>query len=649
MASAPYRAARWLLAALWIAAGTICAGAGEPPLAFTTHGGDAWTFEKPIELTVSEGACDEVALASPAATLVERPVSGRVRARLPLVAGSNVVRAECRKGGVRASEPITQHWLVRLRDAPRARVTVHAGVAGLTLDAGASEPAASRPAPINRYLWHFGPAGDAPARLPGDGSSRVTVPTPAKDGDYRVRLVIADEAGRTDGTTVALRVSGGKVHAVDDMRDRPAWVRDAVIYGVMLPAFDPPGLAGVMGRLDALRALGVDTLWLSPLTASAPADFGYAVTDHFALRSNAGSEADLRSLVAASHARNMRVILDFVPNHLSDRHPYYVDAARHGRASPYFDFFERTPAGEAAHYFDWTNLKNLNYANPEVRQMMIEAFAHWVRAFDIDGFRVDVAWGPRRRAPDFWPHWRRELKRINPDLLLLAEASARDPFYGANGFDAAYDWTDQLGEWAWAKAFAAPGHIAARLRSALAGGEKASTPVFRFLNNNDTGARFVTRHGAAKTRVAAAMLMTLPGIPGLYTGDETGAEFEPYDQRGAIAWTDRHGLQAWYTALLRLRRDAPALRSHGLRMLDLADAGQVLGYVRPGGTPREGVLVLLNYGAEPAEVTLPEDALAGLGAAGGTLQDLLDEDAVVRADGRPIRLAGHGVRILQPR
>jgi glycosidase len=417
----------------------------------------------------------------------------------------------------------------------------------------------------------------------------------------------------------------------------------------MAAAFDPPGLAGVARRLDALRALGVNTVWLSPLAQTAPADFGYAVTDHFALRSDAGGEADLRALVAAAHARSMRVILDFVPNHLSDRHPYYVDASRHGRASPYFDFFERTASGDAAHYFDWISLKNLNYANPEVRRMMIEAFAHWVRTFDIDGFRVDAAWGPRQRAPDFWPQWRRELKRIKPELLLLAEASARDPYYAANGFDAAYDWTDQLGVWAWAEAFAEPREIAGRLRRALAAGGKAGElPVFRFLNNNDTGARFVTRHGAARTRVASAMLLTLPGIPGLYTGDEVGSQFEPYNQRGAISWTDTHGLLAWYAGLLLLRHDAPALRSRGLRVLDLPDASQVLGYIRPGGTARDGILVLLNYGAEPTDVLLPEGALAELGAAGDTLHDLLEESAV-RPDGRAIRLAGHGVRILQSR
>lgn len=120
-------------------------------------------------------------------------------------------------------------------------------------------------------------------------------------------------------------------------------------------------------------------------------------------------------------------MMDFVPNHVSEQHAYFTEAIARAAASPYFNFFARDQDGNAKHYFDWSNLKSLNYGNPEVQRLVIEAFAHWVREFDIDGFRVDAAWGPRQRAPDFCPRCRRELKRIKPDMLLLAEASAHDP------------------------------------------------------------------------------------------------------------------------------------------------------------------------------------------------------------------------------
>jgi cyclomaltodextrinase / maltogenic alpha-amylase / neopullulanase len=85
--------------------------------------------------------------------------------------------------------------------------------------------------------------------------------------------------------------------------------------------------------------LGVTTLWLTPITGAPTQDFGYAV----------GSEAELRDLVTAAHARGLRVILDLVPNHLSDQHTYFLDDASHGRASPYFTFFARSAQGTATH------------------------------------------------------------------------------------------------------------------------------------------------------------------------------------------------------------------------------------------------------------------------------------------------------------
>jgi cyclomaltodextrinase / maltogenic alpha-amylase / neopullulanase len=439
-------------------------------------------------------------------------------------------------------------------------------------------------------------------------------------------------------------VRDGKPETIDLTREHAAWIDGAVVYGVVPHLFGPRGLADVTERLDKLAALGVTTLWLSPITAAARNDFGYAVTDYFRLRQDFGSEADLRELIAAAHARGVRVILDFVPNHVSDQNAYFADAATHAQASPYFGFFQRTPAGAATHYFAWTNLKNLNYDNPEVRRLVIEAFAYWVREFDVDGFRVDVAWGPRERAPDFWPRWRAELKRIKPDLLLLAEASARDPYYAEHGFDAAYDWTDKLGEWAWADAFADEPKTARRLRAAIAAAA-AKGLVFRFINNNDTGQRFITRFGPARTRLAAAMLLTLPGLPGLFAGDEVGAAFEPYRASKPIAWDDPYGLKPWYARLIALRRAHPALRSRQLVLLDTAAADQVLAYVRPGQNGEPPILVLLNYGDAAVQLALPGEAMQMLGPA-DALIDLLDGKEVPRS-GDNIDLPGRAVRIVQ--
>jgi len=337
---------------------------------------------------------------------------------------------------------------VRLHNAPTASIGVSESGTGVTLDGRASTPAPVGAAAIARYEWRTGDGNLPPLAALLASGPRVELAAPMRDGEYTIALKVTDDAGRTDESAVLLRARRGVLREVDPKHDHAAWIDRAVFYGVVPRLFGPRGLPDVTARLDQLAGLGVTALWLSPVMKSPPGDFGYAVTDYFHVRSSLGSDEDLHDLIRAAHARGIRVILDFVPNHLSDQNAYFTDTIAYARASPYFDFFERGRDGRAGHYFDWTNLENLNYANPEVERLVIEAFAYWVRGFDVDGFRVDAAWGPRPRAPDFWPRLRTELRRIKPDLVLIAEASARDAYYGRHRFDAAYDWTDKLGEWA---------------------------------------------------------------------------------------------------------------------------------------------------------------------------------------------------------
>jgi hypothetical protein len=551
-------------------------------LDFATAGGEAWTFEKRIEGTVT-GECSDITITSPVGSVTAWQRDGRFGAAVRLREGANDIQAFCRneRGLLPAA---SQQWKVPLRDGPRAwaRSVVVSGV--LTFDAGRSEPAEGRKAPIVSHEWRARPGNPAPLHAmdsaapleaaPATGK-RLALQTPAADGEYQITLRVIDALGRDDTSAIAFRVEGGQPRAADPAREHPDWIDRAVVYGVVPRFFGPRGFKDVEARLDEIAALGVTTLWLSPVNASPANDFGYAVTDHFRLNESLGTEAEFRRLIDAAHARGLRVIMDFVPNHASDRHRYHVDAAARGQASPYFRFFDRGADGGPTHYFDWTHLKNLDFDNAEVQRYVIEAFARWVREFDIDGFRVDVSWGIRERAPEFWPRWRAELKRIKPDLLLLAEASARDPYYMMHGFDAAYDWTDALGVWAWKEAFAEGAAPAPLLREALTNGGSRYDPsayIFRFINNNDTGARFVTRHGAPMTRLATTMLLTLPGIPGIYMGDEVGAEFEPYASRTPIEWGDAHGLREHHARLIALRQAEPALRSRELSLVETSHA-----------------------------------------------------------------------------
>ena len=393
-------------------------------------------------------------------------------------------------------------------------------------------------------------------------------------------------------------------------------VASAVLYGVVPRNFDPPGFSGVAARLDDLADLGVTALWLAPITRTVPGSFGYEVTDYCDVREEYGTKEEFRALVRAAHERGLRVLMDFVPNHTSAAHPYFQHTATHGRASPYWDFYDRDDRGEPTHYFDWRHLPNLNYDNPEVRRFMLEALCYWVREFDVDGFRLDAVWGIRLRRPEWLTTLLTEIKRLKPDALLIAEASARDPFYAERGFDAAYDWTDALGHWAWENVFAGDRPICEAMEDALTAGGRGYHPEarpMRFLNNNDTGPRFITTHGVGRYRVALAMLLTLPGHPCLYTGDEVGAEFEPYATHGPIDWVDPHGLRNDVKRLITLRREIPALHSRVWRPLTAEPREPCFAYLRTADDGSQPVIVLLNFSTEQIEaaVELPHEAAHG--------------------------------------
>jgi glycosidase len=457
---------------------------------------------------------------------------------------------------------------------------------------------------------------------------QLTLEAPSKDGEYFVTLEVMDEAGRSDASTTYFEVEGGQAREVDLMYEHPEWVDDAVIYAPIPALFGNGGPKAVKRRLPYLKKLGVDALWLWPPTSLRTAGEEYAIDDYFETDPEWGPDQALREMIDEAHRLGMYVLIDFVPNHMSAESDYFKETEELGQRSGYWNFFDRK-SGEPTHYFDWDHLPNLNFDNPEVRRMIMEASAYWVRDMGVDGFRMDVAWGVKKRAPGFWPRWRRELKRIDPDLLLLAEASAVDPYYFSNGFDLAYDWSKELGNWAWASAFEFPQEAGALLLSSLTNGHRGYAKdafIMRFLNNNDTGIRFVDQHGAKLTKTAATMQFTLPGLPAMFAGDEIGASYEPYSNLTRIPWRDKHDLMPTYERLIDLKHSESALESREFELLE-SDKGSVLGYVRPAFAGGKAILTILNFGGK-GRVEVSGRALAAAGFGPGTTRDLVTGDEV---------------------
>ena len=554
----------------------------------------------------------------------------------------------------------------RLQQRPTAIISPSLVQELVILDGSSTRPDEVEAQPIREFIWSARSDNPAIVRVQVSADQeqqefrsdvrgeRIEIEPPKKDGEYYFTLRVIDEAGREDESTIYFVVENGEPRIPDYNYENPSWVEQAIVYGVIPRLFGTPNAEAIQYRLDQLADLGINAMWLAPITATI--DYGYSVIDYFELRDNFGSKEDFKAMVQAAHERGIRVLMDFVPNHTSNEHPYFKDTLEKGQDSPYWDFYDRDENGDYTYYFDWTHLPNLNYDNPEVRRMMIEAFSYWVREFDVDGFRVDACWGVQQRRPDFWLEWRRELKRIKPDLFLLAEASARDPYNFDNGFDAAYDWTENLGNWAWARFWGEQAEevdaaqTIESLKYMLLGGPDTYHPdalIFRFLNNNDTGTRFITTHGEPLTRVATALLLTLPGVPCIYTGDEAGQWFRPYFDVTPISFRERYrGLRDYHKKLIALRKDIPSLHSRLWHLLDAQPESQVLGYIRFLEGNEQPVLVLLNFSEEPATVTLtlPEEFQPL--AEAGKLSDVLNDEEISFNGTNPIQMNPMSARIL---
>jgi cyclomaltodextrinase / maltogenic alpha-amylase / neopullulanase len=601
---------------------------------FDMRGGDAFAWSEVVRGTTS---CSDTMISVNGANDVSVHTTGQnFTATIPLAPGRNEVVASCggSSGGTDASSPLV--WDERLRPGPMARIRVTVDADTVILDGGGSLAGKPDGAKIVRYTWHTDQrhpsaltVATGSQRLGTASGRRLELRAPARDGEYYVSLTVRDADGRTDTNTTYFVVRNGLPRPVNMMRQHPSWIDSAVIYAPIPQLWGNGGPRAIDHRLRYLKHLGVDALWLWPPTEERENGEPYRITDYFKLDPSWGPEPAFKRMVDHAHRLGMHVLIDFVPNHTSTAAPYYVDQTKYGRASHYYDFYDRNATGKITNYdqiFGSGGHPNLNYDNPEVRRMITQASVHWVRDLGVDGFRVDAAWAVERRRPSFWPEWRRALKRVDPDLLLLAEGSAVDPYFFSHGFDVAYDWTSHPGQWAWTSAFKFPNQTGALLAPAITNNGKGyahDAIVLRFLNNNDTGIRFVDQYGPELTRVAAALQFTVPGIPALFAGDEIGASYEPYSNLTPIPWKDRHGLRPFYQRLIQIKHGVSSLRSHDIDVLRASPDGALV-YVRPafaGGPP---VLVLLNFGHR-ATVSFPLTAPAGAAVGSGAVRDLLTE------------------------
>lgn len=407
----------------------------------------------------------------------------------------------------------------------------------------------------------------------------------------------------------------------------PAWARDAIVYQIFADRFYSPApdfprvepkpsfkangtLRGITAKLDYIAELGANCLWLTPIFPS-PSYHGYDATDFFEINPRLGTKADYRALLDGAHARGMRVLMDFVPNHWSDQHATFQAALR-DRHSPYLPWytFRRWP-DEYETFFGVKDLPQINLRHPAARAHVLEAAKYWLD-FGVDGFRVDYCIGP---TPDFYADFRRVTRAANPDCWTFGEAV--DPpdsqLTFAGGLDGALDFmllealrqTFAYGEWG-----------AARFADFLDRHEAYYPADYSrpsFLDNHDMN-RFLwaARGDQRRLKLAALCQFTLAGPPVVYYGTEAGLSQERDIRQGGWALHEEArlpmpwgadqdaGLLRFYRDLCWARRQAPALRG-GARQTLLV-AGALLAYRRADAAG--GLVTVLNLGPDPAEATL---------------------------------------------
>jgi glycosidase len=367
------------------------------------------------------------------------------------------------------------------------------------------------------------------------------------------------------------------------------------MYEVNLRAFSSQGnLQGVIDKLDHLQSLHVNVIWLMPIhpigsinSVNSP----YCVKDHKAISAEYGDLSKLRQLTDAAHARGMAVILDWVANHTAWDHPWM------GNTSWYTQDANGNvimPPGT-----NWADVADLNFDNVEMRSAMIDAMKYWVLQANVDGFRCDYANG----VPfDFWQQAIAALNALpGRDIILLAEGDRTDHF--AAGFDMTFSWDYYT---ALKEVFA--GQPAFTI-NAVSSNEYLQVPAgkhkLRFTTNHDQSAWEAAPpalFGGIEGAEAATVAMTfMPGVPLIYTGQETGrSSTTAFFSNSPIDWNANSAMVNDYRDIYSIYAGSDAAR-RGSCILYSANDAIIIERVLNG----EHLLVVVNVRNAFVSVPMP--------------------------------------------
>ncbi|MWV26447.1 alpha-amylase family glycosyl hydrolase [Aurantiacibacter rhizosphaerae] len=422
--------------------------------------------------------------------------------------------------------------------------------------------------------------------------------------------------------------------------EAPEWSRDAVLYQINTRQFTPEGtFAAAERELPRLKELGVDILWLMPIhpigevnrkgTLGSP----YSVQDYYAVNPEFGTEEDLKSFVDAAHAQGFHVILDLVANHtawdnqLAADHPDWYEKTWDGHFRP-------TP------WWDWSDIIDLDWTKPGVREHVGGAMEYWVREVGVDGYRADVA----GYVPvDFWETMRARLDAIRPVFML---GEVQQSSYHRAAFDATYGW-----DWHHTSKDIARGDADATGFFGYYAEDESLWPReamrLTYIENHDSNAwegTIYENYGPALDAMTA-LSFTHQGLPMIHNGQEAcNAKRLEFFEKDAIDWSQ--GEDCAYGDLLAdlidFRDANPALANGawGAIMQQVVNdkPQQLFGWVRQQDGNK--VVGLFNLSGEPVNATLAD------GLAAGTYSEFRSGDEVTIAAGDTVSLPAWGFRLL---
>lgn len=506
--------------------------------------------------------------------------------------------------------------------------------------------------------------------------------------------------------------SGAAAQSTDLPASAPGaeWWRGEVCYEVFVRSFaDSDGdgvgdLRGLMGKLDYINDgdpatagdLGAGCIWLMPI-AQSPSYHGYDVTNYYAIERDYGTEADFRELVREADRRGIRILFDLVLNHTSSEHPFFRDALL-DPASPYRDWYvwapepREMPGWEAPtwhrnphrdeYYFGlfWGGMPDLNLDHPEVRAFTEDVSRYWLEEMGVAGFRLDAVshffeeGGRWRHVPATYA-WLRDyaavLDRIDPSAFTVGEVfddlDATLAYY-PDQLDTffMFELADAIIEAANSGSKERLVGVMERIQDRLPHGRWST-----FIRNHDQN-RTMTDLGGSfdRAKVAASLLLTLPGTPFVYYGEEIGMTASKSDGdprlRTPMHWTleprvgfspvrpweplrpdsftanvealeaDPASLLNHYRHLIQIRKGHPPLATGDFVALETGEAAALAFLRRVRG---QNALVLVNLGGTPLRgvaLSSPRESVpAGRYTAAPLLGDVADRAALrVGSDGR---------------